>query len=212
MTRLILTLICVTVVGLSASPTRAARLETVTGGSATLRFTIDLDQLGVAVSPLGAAQMEGSGLFVLPITYGKYRPHPPKGKVESATSGLEFSFGSVDVSLEALEFDFSKRVVRGDLSAGPIDLSTRVFNLVPCSSGKCTGSTAPDAEFGLFLRAQAADFFENVVFSDNGFDDGDQIALLHLALGSGSAVPEPGFLTLLGVALGGLAFARRLPA
>jgi hypothetical protein len=208
----ILFLCSLSLAGLWAGAARGSAMQNVTGGTTSLTFTADLNALKVGVAPLGNAQLDASGDFLLPITAGKMRMHPLRGKIENDNSGIAFTFDDrVTVDLEDLVIDFNHRVVRGDLSAGPVDLTTRVFKLVPCGSGKCTGSTS-SSDYGLFLRAQAADFFENDVFRGNGFDDGDQIALLRIGAASDPAVPEPTVLAGLGIGLAALVAARRRAA
>jgi hypothetical protein len=171
----------------------------------SLDFTVDLDGLDVGLSVTGAAQLNGSTV-TLPVTGGSFASSPPSGTLEHDGSGIEFEFDVVTVSMEDLEFDFDDGLVRADLSAGVANLSTGVFDIVPCTMGGCTGSTDPINQFGLFLRPQAADFFENVVFDDEGFDDGDQIAL---ATRAAAPVAEPGSLLSLCVALSALTLVRR---
>jgi hypothetical protein len=210
---MILTLVSISVFvfGLGARTARASKLETLTGGTTTLTFTVDLNALDVDVSPLGNTQMVAPGTFVLPITSGQIGQNPLRGSMESHGSGLEFDGHGATIDMEDLEFSIGHKVVKGDLSSGPLSLSTGVFKLVQCVHDRCTGSNDPN-DFGLFLRAQAADFFENDVFHGNGFDDSDQIALARFAPAASDPVPEPGLMTLFGVALGGLALVRRRSA
>jgi hypothetical protein len=183
----------------------------VSGGSTALAFTIDLDALDVEVEALGDTHVDGSGRFVLPITSGDVTFEPLAGSIEHEDSGLRFSFGSVDLDVEHLRFDFDDRTVSGDLSVGPFSSTLDIFDLVACVDGGCTGpgGTVPITGFGLFLRTDAADAFENLVFGDDRFDDGDQIALAQIEI---AAVPEPAALVLLGTALTGLATLRRKSA
>jgi hypothetical protein len=183
----------------------------VSGGSTSLAFTIDLDALDVDVEALGNTQVDGAGRFILPITSGDVTFGPLAGSIDHEGSGLRFSFGSVDLDLEDLRFDFDDGTVSGDLSVGPLSDTLDIFNIVACVDGGCTGpgGTVPITGFGLFLRTDAADAFENLVFGDDRFDDGDQIALAQIEI---AAVPEPAALVLLGAALTGLATLRRKSA
>ena len=196
--------------GLSTGRASAAPRE-VTGGSTTLTFTVDLDALDVDVSANGAAQATSPGVFVLPITSGVADLAALQGSIQHEGSGLEFDFGSVSINADNLEFDFDDLQVNGDLSAGPIEAHTGIFNVVACSEGGCVGpgGTVPTTGYGLFLRAQAADFFENNVFGDVVFDDEDQILWAQTEPTFAGGVPEPGFATLLGVALGALGYTSR---
>ena len=224
MTRLALALFSALVVGVFPGAGRASPIVTVTGGTASLHFTVDLDALGVDVTSVGNTTELDPLDFSLPVTDGMVRLKPLKGEVDTDNSGVRFSIGSVDIELDDLKFLFSKRKVTGDISNGSLDLTTSVFNLVRCNTGKCTGATDPKNQYGLFLRAQAADFFENDVFGSGSFDDGDQIALATFDLttkalkhhgngGDGSTqAPEPAALTLLGTALAALAVVRRRSA
>ena len=172
----------------------------------SLQFTVDLAGLDVGLSTTGSAQLVGGNTVILPVTGGSFATTPISGTIEHNGSGIEFEFDVATITLEDLEFDFDDGLVRADLSSGVFNLSTGVFDLVPCIGGGCTGATDPDSQFGLFLRPQAADFFENVVFGDEGFDDGDQIALATLAA---EPVSEPGVLMSVAVGLAAIAGARR---
>jgi hypothetical protein len=135
------------------------------------------------------------------------------GSLEHHGSGLDFDFGSVTLRMQNLRFDLSERQVVADLSAGPLSASLEVFNLKHCVDAvsaevPCTGATGSPDEFGLFLRPQAADFFENDVFHSRLFDDDDQIFLATLHPATQQA-PEPAGLVLVLVALSGAALAWR---
>jgi len=177
--------------------------QEVTGGSSTFTFTVDLDALDVDVSANGSAEMSAPGVFVMPITSGVVDLPAVAGSIQHEGSGLEFDFGSVSVDADNLEFDFDNRLVNGDLSAGPLELHTGIFDIVVCSEGGCVGpgGTVPTTGYGLFLRPQAADFFENDVFGDVVFDDEDQIIYAQTNPTFAGGAPEPGLATLLGVAL-----------
>jgi hypothetical protein len=197
-------------VGLWSGRAGAAPQE-ITGGSTTLTFTVDLDALDVDVSANGAAEMTSPGVFVLPITSGVADLPAVQGSIQHDGSGLEFDFGAVSIDADNLAFDFDDRQVVGDLSAGPLELHTGIFDVVVCSEGGCVGpgGSVPTTGYGLFLRAQAADFFENNVFGDVVFDDEDQILYAQTQPEFAGGVPEPGLTTLLGVALAGLGCVSR---
>lgn len=184
------------------------------GGTTTLTFTIDLGALDVEVDTLGDAQALGGGVFLLPITGASNELDPFAGTIQHDNSGLEFEFDNGSIEVEDMEFDFADGVVDGDLSVGPLSISTGIFDIVPCSSGGCTGpgGSTVTTGFGLFLRTDAADFFENVIFGGDGFDDGDQIALAQLDPIADPPVPEPALLTLLGFGLATIAVVRRRSA
>jgi len=221
MTRLVLAVFSASVLGFFAGAGRASPIVTVTGGTATLHFTVDLDALDVSVTPGGNATLPDPLDLSLPVTDGMVRLKPLKGEVDTDNSGMTFSVKGVDIELDDLKFMFNKQKVKADISNGSLDLSMNVFNLVRCNTGKCTGATDPKNQYGLFLRAQAADFFENDVFgSGSGFDDGDQIALATFDLttkarkhgkggGASTPVPEPAVLTFVGAGLASLASLRR---
>jgi hypothetical protein len=188
--------------GLWSAQARALPREVI-GGSSTFTFTVDLDALDVDVSGNGSAEMSAAGVFVMPITSGVVDLDAVAGSIQHEGSGLQFDFGSVSVDADNLEFDFDDRLVNGDLSAGPLELHTGIFDIVVCSEGGCVGpgGTIPTTGYGLFLRPQAADFFENDVFGDVVFDDEDQILYAQTQPTFAGGVPEPGLTTLLGVAL-----------
>lgn len=190
-------------IGLCALNAQATLVD-VTGGSTTVAFTVNLDALDVDVESTGNTLAQGADTFVLPITGGSFQLTPPAGSVNHDGSGLKIDFGDVTVEINNWTFDFDASNVDADLEAGPAELSTGVFNIVACADGGCDGGFTTG--YGLFLRAQAADFFENVVFGDVVFDDGDQI--LHAELAP-QFVPEPAALTLLGAGAALIAFARR---
>ena len=196
--------------GLWCGQANAAPQE-ITGGNTTLTFTVDLDELDVDVSANGAAEMTSPGVFVLPITSGVADLPAVQGSIQHEDSGLAFDFGSVTIDADNLEFDFDDLQVNGDLAAGPIELHTGIFNVVLCSEGGCVGpgGSVPTTGYGLFLRAQAADFFENNVFGDVVFDDEDQILYAQTQPEFAGGVPEPGLATLLGVALTAVACVSR---
>ena len=182
-------------------------VATAAGGSTSLFFTVDLDALDVDVSATGGATVGAAGEFILPISGGDASGDPLVGSIDHAGSGLEFDFGTASVEVEDMEFDFTGAIVNGELSAGPLELSTGVFDLEACAAGGCVGpgGTIPTTGYGLFLRTDAADFFENVVLGD-GFDDGDQIAWAEVHV---TPVPEPMLLSLLGVGLAAIGMVRR---
>jgi hypothetical protein len=190
----------------SFAPSARAALVDVTGGTTTLLFTVNLDDLDVEVDNTGNAAELAADTFVLRISGGAYQVTPPAGSVHHDGGGLELDVQGVTVEINNWEFDFDTLTVDADLEAGPADLSTGVFNIVPCAGGGCQGGFTTG--YGLFLRAQAADFFENVVFGDVVFDDSDQI--LHAELNpTFDNVPEPLTLTLLGVSVALAAVAKR---
>jgi hypothetical protein len=180
----------------AVAPEARAALTVIKGGTTTLTSTVDTSALDVTETPLGATTTSSPGVFSLPITSGAVDLAVPAGSAHHDGSGIEFTIQGVSVDVENMEFDFDQGQVQADLSAGPFELSTGVFDIKSCAAGGCMGSSSG---FGLFLRAQAADFFENDVFHSRHFDDGDQIfhADLHPTFGA----PEPGILTLLGVGL-----------
>jgi hypothetical protein len=188
-----------------SQPARACTLVELAGGTTSLLFTLDLDALDIDVEPLGDAQLDGTTGFLLPITGGSADLAVPAGSLEHDGSGVRFDFGSVDLDMEDFEIDFDSRSVSAEVTATIFSGTLDVFNLVPCSEGGCTGpgGTVPTTGYGLFLREQAADLFENLIGGDD-FDDSDQIALVNVI-----PVPEPALLTLLGVALGSSALIRR---
>ena len=186
------------------APNAHALLVDVAGGSTTVAFTVDLDALGVDVEGTGNTTAQSADTFVLPITGGAFQLTPPALSVRHDGSGLAIDFGSVTVEINNWTFDFDASNVDADLEAGPAELSTGVFNIVACADGGCDGGFTTG--YGLFLREQAADFFENNVFGDVVFDDSDQI--LHAELAP-ELVPEPAALTLLGACVALVAFARR---
>ena len=190
--------------GILAGAAGAAPREIV-GGDTALTFTVDLDALDVAVSPRGNAEVASPGL-ILPITSGVADLAATQGSIQHQGSGLEFDFGGVSVNADNLEFDFDDWMVNGDLSLGPLHLHTGIFDIVVCSEGGCVGpgGNVPTSGYGLFLRPQAADFFENDVFGDKVFDDGDQILFAETHPVFAGAAPEPGLATLLGAALAAL--------
>ena len=196
--------------GLSSARVSAAPQEVI-GGSSTFTFTVDLDALDVDVSANGSAQMSAPGVFVVPITSGVADLAAVAGSIQHEGSGLEFDFGGLSVDADDLEFDFDDRQVNGDLSAGPLELHTGIFDIIVCSEGGCVGpgGTIPTTGYGLFLRPQAADFFENDVFGDAVFDDEDQILFAETQPTFAGGVPEPAQVTLLGVVLAGLACMSR---
>ena len=202
MRRLVSILALTAASGLWSAQARAVPQE-VTGGSSTFTFTVDLNALDVDVSANGRAEIRAPGMFVMPITSGVVDLAAVAGSIQHEGSGLQFDFGSVSVDADNLEFDFDDRMVNGDLSAGPLALHTGIFNIVVCSEGGCVdpGGTVPTTGYGLFLRAQAADFFENDVFGDVVFDDEDQIIYAQTQPTFAGGVPEPGLATLLGVGL-----------
>jgi hypothetical protein len=189
----------------------SAAPQEITGGSSTFTFTVDLAALDVDVSANGAAQMTSPGVFVLPITSGVADLSAVQGSIQHAGSGLEFDFGSVSVDADNLEFDFDNRLVNGDLSAGPLETHIGVFDIVVCSEGGCVGpgGSVPTTGYGLFLRPQAADFFENDVFGDVVFDDEDQILYAQTQPTFAGSAPEPGLTTLLGVGLAAVGLVSR---
>ena len=188
--------------GLWSAQARAVPQE-VTGGSSTFTFTVDLDALDVDVSANGNAEMSAPGVFVMPITSGVVDLAAVAGSIQHEGSGLQFDFGGVSVDADNLEFDFDDRQVNGDLSAGPLELHTGIFDIIVCSEGGCVGpgGTVPTTGYGLFLRPQAADFFENDVFGDVVFDDEDQILYAQTQPTFAGGVPEPDLATLLGVGM-----------
>lgn len=188
--------------GLSSAQASAAPQEVI-GGSSTFTFTVDLDALDVDVSANGSAQMSAPGVFIMPITSGVADLTAVAGSIQHEGSGLEFDFGGLSVDADNLEFDFDDRQVNGDLSAGPLELHAGIFNIIVCSEGGCVGpgGAVPTTGYGLFLRPQAADFFENDVFGDVVFDDEDQILYAQTQPIFAGGVPEPGLMTLLGVGL-----------
>jgi hypothetical protein len=188
--------------GLWSAQARAVP-QAVTGGSSTFTFTVDLDALDVDVSANGSAEMTAPGVFVMPITSGVVDLAAVAGSIQHEGSGLEFDFGGISVDADNLEFDFDDRMVNGDLSAGPLELHTGIFDIIVCSEGGCVGpgGTVPTTGYGLFLRPQAADFFENDVFGDVVFDDEDQILYAQTQPTFAGGVPEPGLSTLLGVGM-----------
>jgi len=195
--------------GTLAGTARAAPQEIV-GGETDLMFTVDLDALDVAVSARGSAAIASPGV-ILPITSGVVDLVATQGSIQHQGSGLEFDFGGVSVDADNLEFDFDDRTVNGDLSAGPLHQHTGIFDIVECSHGGCVapGGSVPTMGYGLFLRPQAADFFENGVFGDKAFDDGDQILFAKTYPNfAGGSVPEPWRATLVGVSLAALVSLR----
>ena len=196
--------------GLSSAQVSAAPQEVI-GGSSTFTFTVDLDALEVDVSANGSTQMSAPSVFVMPITSGVADLAAVAGSIQHEGSGLEFDFGGLSVDADNLEFDFDDRQVNGDLSAGSLELHTGIFDIIVCSEGGCVapGGTVPTTGYGLFLRPQAADFFENDVFGDVVFDDEDQILFAETQPIFAGGVPEPAQVTLLGVVLAGLACVSR---
>jgi hypothetical protein len=188
-----------------SQPSRACTLVELSGGTTSLLFTVDLDALDIDVEALGDAQLDGTTGFLLPITGGSADLAVPAGTLEHDGSGVRFDFGAVDLDMEDFEFDFDDLQVNAEVTATIFSGTLDVFNIVPCSDGGCTGpgGTVPTTGFGLFLRPGAADLFENLIGGDD-FDDSEQIALVNV-----TPVPEPGLLTLLGVALGSSALVRR---
>lgn len=182
----------------------------VTGGSTTFTFTVDLEALDVEVSGNGATEAGGPGVFILPITSGVFDPVAIAGSIQHEGSGLEFDFGDVSIDADEFAFDFDNSLVDGTLSAGPLELEAGIFDVIVCSEGGCIGpgGGAVTTGYGLFLRPQAADFFENNVFGDVVFDDEDQIIWAQVDP-TFEGVPEPGLATLLGVGLAALALVSR---
>src|SRR5262245_329879 len=141
--------------------------QQVTGGTTTFTFTVDLDALDVDVTGRGTT-MGTAPVFTLPITSGVADLAATAGSIQHQGAGLAFDLGNVTVDADDLEFDFDDRMVNGDLSAGPLSAHTGIFDIVVCSEGGCVGpdGSEPTTGYGLFLRPQAADFFENDVFGD----------------------------------------------
>lgn len=188
-----------------SEPARGCTLIDLAGGSTSLSFALDLDALDVEAEPLGDAELDGTTGFFLPITGGSADLEVPSGTLEHEGSGIRFDFGGAELDIEDLEFDFDARRVSGEVTALIFSGALDIFNIVPCSEGGCTGpgGTVPTTGFGLFLREQAADLFENLIAGDD-FDDSDQIALANV-----TPVPEPAARLLLGVSLVVLSLVRR---
>lgn len=192
----------------------AAGAATITGGETTIAFTVDLAANGVTVSGTGGAiPTMTPNTFTMPITGGSVTSDLTIGSIEHEGSGFDFDFGSVTVSVDDLRFDLSEKNVPGKLSSGPLSSQLEIFDLRRCidiaaSEVPCTGASGAANEYGLFLRQQAADFFENVVLGDHHFDDDDQIMLA--AVNPTLAAPEPATIGLLVLGLTSLSLVRRL--
>jgi len=189
----------------------SARAAAITGGDTTMLWTVDLVALDVGVSPTGGTTALGGQAFLLPITGGAVTSDLSIGSIEHDGSGFDVDFGNATVRMENLRFDLSEKEVVGDLSSGPLSISGGIFDLKHCVDAvsaevPCTGASGANNEYGLFLKPQAADFFENDVFGDVVFDDDDQILL---ATVNPTTAPEPASLGWLALGLGAAALVRR---
>ncbi|HTO55572.1 MAG TPA: hypothetical protein VMR50_19475 [Myxococcota bacterium] len=203
--------VCLAVAVLFASPAGAT---TIGGGATTFIFSSDFAGNPVLVSPTGGA-VSGPGHlnFFVPETGGSFpNGSLSMGSIEHQGSGFDFVFGPAMVSVQNLRFDFTKMDVVGDLSDGPDQESGEVFKLKRCTdhSQPCTGETGAPNEFGLFLRPDAAHFFNDAVPGRPHFQPNDQIALA-IVNPSEAPVPEAGLgpLSLMGLSAAWLGRIRR---
>jgi hypothetical protein len=184
------------------------------GGETTVAFTVDLAANGLTVKGMGGVMPTPTpNQFAMPITGGSITTDLTTGSLEHQHSGFDFDFGRVDVKAENLRFDFSEGRVSGKLVSGRFHSQTDIFDLRRCidiasSEVPCAHASGAANEYGLFLRQQAADFFENVVLSDTHFDDDEQIMLA--TVNPTLPVPEPATIGLLALGLTSLSMLRRL--
>jgi hypothetical protein len=205
--------VCLAVAVLFASPAGATTL--VAGGATTFIFSADFAGNPVLVSPTGAAETApGHMNFFVPETGGSFPEGSlSMGSIDHEGSGFDFVFGPAMVSVQNLRFDFSKMDVVGDLSDGLDQETVEVFKLKRCTdhSQPCTGETGAPNEFGLFLRPDAAHFFNDAVPGHQHFQPNDQIALAIVNPSTDSFVPEAGLcpLSILGLSAAWLGRTRR---
>ena len=189
---------------IAAAAGAAATAAEFTSGETVVNPTAPLGALGLSATPIGDAEINGSGYFSFPVTGGEL--NGLAGDIEHDNSGLELSDGSTAVQLENFVIDTVNMQVNADVSLnGAFQTNTAILSF--------DVSTLPDINdlfdlsnpmLSLVFTDGAADLLESV-YSLNAQLNGVEFGLAATA----PEVPIPGAIGLFLAGAAALNFMRR---